>query len=509
MHWWCHGHRLRPDDPLFVYLRDSLVLPTANPWPLEAGASRQQALRQVAKSIASNEPEIAVASPYVSGMHGPMLDAPTLVVEDHGAIRLFEYSGDAAYSYRALLLAGDDDLVALGIERSGGFEDYCRDWLGLGSPQLLIPMPGKAGASLSKRCTRDEAFLEYVIDYARDHGGLNLLPYMTNWTLWKLAATIAGQGRVPLRVIGPPPQLSNRVNNKIWFAQLAQAVCGTDAVAPTLAADNIVRLCQFCRELMQSHASIAVKLPDSASSAGNLVLDTRLLRDISPSALHEELDRRLRALGWIGEFPLQVVAWKQAVLNSPSAQLWIPVQGEGEPLVEAIFEQHTSGLRREFVGARPCSLSDDWQRDIAQQAYDMAIVLQQLGYVGRCSLDAILAGTDEASARLYWVECNGRWGGASIPMTLNRRLDRMDSNATICTIFEETHQSAGARQLNQVLQLLEPCLYRQGQREHGVVLLSPGRLLEGSGYEFMVRHADVGSAMQLGARAASLLGNNS
>ena len=136
----------------------------------------------------------------------------------------------------------------------------------------------------------------------------------------------------------------------------------------------------------------------------------------------------------------------------------------------------------------------------------MATVLQHLGYIGRCSLDAIVVGSDQASARHYWVECNGRWGGASIPLTLNRRLDRMASTTTVCTIFEETHQHLGPRQLERVLQTLEPYLYRRGQREHGVVLLSPGRLLDGSGYEFMVRHSDVGSAMQLGARAASLLG---
>ena len=138
----------------------------------------------------------------------------------------------------------------------------------------------------------------------------------------------------------------------------------------------------------------------------------------------------------------------------------------------------------------------------------MAVVLQHLGYVGRCSLDAILVGNDETTARLYWVECNGRWGGASIPMTLNQRLDRMDSTTTICTIFEETHQHAEPRRLNDVLKILEPYLYRHERREHGVVLLSPGRLLDGTGYEFMVRHADVGSAMQLGAKAASLLGKS-
>ena len=36
--------------------------------------------------------------------------------------------------------------------------------------------------------------------------------------------------------------------------------------------------------------------------------------------------------------------------------------------------------------------------------------------------DAILIGESLADARLHWIECNGRWGGVSIPMTLANRL---------------------------------------------------------------------------------------
>ena len=52
-------------------------------------------------------------------MHGETLGAPSLVIEDHGEIRLFEHSGDQAYSYRSLLLAGNDDLVTLKASDQG------------------------------------------------------------------------------------------------------------------------------------------------------------------------------------------------------------------------------------------------------------------------------------------------------------------------------------------------------------------------------------------------------
>ena len=42
------------------------------------------------------------------------------------------------------------------------------------------------------------------------------------------------------------------------------------------------------------------------------------------------------------------------------------------------------------------------------------------------SLDALLTGQDMSNAELHWIECNGRWGGVSIPMTAARNLPGID-----------------------------------------------------------------------------------
>jgi hypothetical protein len=52
----------------------------------------------------------------------------------------------------------------------------------------------------------------------------------------------------------------------------------------------------------------------------------------------------------------------------------------------------------------------------------MARLYQRLGYVGRCSFDVLLVGERVEDSRVEFVECNGRWGGASLPMTLMNRL---------------------------------------------------------------------------------------
>jgi len=487
-----------------VTTSDVLLLPERNAWSLELTAAREKTLRRLAKAIKKDEPALAVLSPYVLGMHAEILDAPSLVIEDHGGIRLFEKSGDKAYSYRALLLADDDDLVAIGVPRNDGFEAYCRDWLGLGAPRLLTPKISGPDDSLATRCRLDANFIDSVTAHAEYHNGLNVLPYMGSWPIWELAGEIARNSRAPVRVIAPPPQLSLRVNDKIWFTELAQKICGQDATPPARPAHNFTNLCQITMDLGREYPSIAIKLPDSASSAGNLVLNSGEIRKSSIQQLYQQLNSRLLTLGWNGKFPLLVNAWENPIIASPSVHLWIPAIEVGLPLVEAIYDQHTSGLEREFDGATPCRLGQDWQFRLARQAFQLGRVLQHLGYFGRCSLDAIIIGADLERAQLHWVECNGRWSGVSIPLSLNRRLDRV--HAMPFVILEEAHQQLAARELGQVLQSLESLLYQSGKRESGAILLSPGRLLDGTGFELMVRDASLDSAIDKGRKFVHQLG---
>ncbi len=486
--------------------RDSLLLPEQNALPLEVSVARDQALRELGKSIQQDEPALSVLSPYAPGMHGEILDAPSLVVEDHGGIRLFEHSGDEAYSYRALLLAGDDDLVAIGVARHNEFEAYCHDCLGLGSPRVLTPNSAGRDDTLATRCRKDAEFIASVVAHAEAHGGLNILSYMGTWPIWELAGSIASHCRAPVRVIAPPPQLTRRVNDKVWFVQLVQLVCGQTAIPPAYEANNFSHLCRLAMDLASTHASVAIRLPDSASSAGNLVLDAGMLRGMSLQALHDQFYQRLCKMGWNGAFPLQVVAWKQTLSSSPSVQMWLPLSDQGPPLVEAIFEQPSSGLTREFDGARPFQLGSDWQLQIAQQAFEIGRVMQFLGYFGRCGLDAIIVDADDGNGQLHWVECNGRWGGVSLPLSLNRRLDHGRSQSMPFLVCEEAHQQQPARQFQSVMQTLEPYLYLRGLRETGAVLLSPGRLLDGTGFELMLRAENIESAEHTAAKLVALLG---
>jgi hypothetical protein len=117
-----------------------------------------------------------------------------------------------------------------------------------------------------------------------------------------------------------------------------------------------------------------------------------------------------------------VGSWEQKVLLSPSVQTWIPPLGSRDPVVEGIFEQTLARQVGRFKGAAPAALPQGLRDEIAERAWLVAVLFQRLGYVGRCSFDLILVGDRLSRCQVLFVECNGRWGGTSLPMTLMNRL---------------------------------------------------------------------------------------
>jgi hypothetical protein len=407
------------------------------------------------------------------------------MIEDHSAIALFERAGDAAYSYRALLLAAEGDLVAIAPPRSTGFEDYCRNLLGLGRVEVVAPVDTAVPRALAVRCANDEALLGRVAEVAKQGGGLNIVPYMGTGGVWMLAGRIAARAGMPVRVAAPPPRLMRRVNDKIWFAARVGEVLGAQAAPTSTAVYNLASLAGQTAMLAKRHRCVAVKIPDSASSVGNIILHSRDLRNVALRRLRSDAVSLLRSVGWRGAFPLMVTAWEESILASPSVQVWIPDRTEGPPVVEGIFDQMVVGPARVFSGAAPSDLPTPWRRRLAQESARLACLFQDLGYFGRCSFDSIIVGEDLAVAELHWVECNGRWGGVSIPMTLANRL-LGDWTARPPVIVGRADLHGPPRDFAAILADLEGDLFRPGTRDTGAVILSPGRIEAGTGYELMV-----------------------
>ncbi|MGO9174265.1 MAG: hypothetical protein ACLP7P_20190 [Rhodomicrobium sp.] len=101
-----------------------------------------------------------------------------------------------------------------------------------------------------------------------------------------------------------------------------------------------------------------------------------------------------------------------------------------------------------FVGSVPAELPEKWQHRLVEDALRLAPALQLLGNFGRCSLGTLLVGQTLDSAVLHWIECNGRWGGVSIPMTIVNRPPRPFADA---------------------LQALDGILFGPGRNERGII----------------------------------------
>jgi hypothetical protein len=273
------------------------------------------------------------------------------------------------------------------------------------------------------------------------------------------------------------------VNDKLWFSQRVREILGRGAAAPDAGVYSTAQLILHLIRLARCNPRIAVKLVDSASSAGILVLnaeefDGRSLREIRDLVL-----QRLQRVGWRGSYPLLAVAWEQPVLASPSVHLWIPEHEAGEPLCEGVFDQRVVGHVSEFAGAAPSALPAALQHRLAGEAVRIGAVFQRLGYFGRCSFDAIVVGERAERALVHWVECNGRWGGVSLPLTLVNRLTGNWAEHPF-VVLEEAHLELAPRSFESVLAALEGQLYERGGAA-GVVLLSPGRLEQGDGFELL------------------------
>lgn len=464
--------------------------------------STRAVLIEKAQRIIANDKALQDCHPFGARLSAGLATGPRLLIEDHNWIRLFEQSGDNAYSYRSLLLANDGDQVAIGVCRSEAFEHYCEHYLGLGKPEILIPADTNAHTPLTTRCIEDENFLAAVLDRASQHGELNIIPYMGIEAVWHMASILAERSGAQIRVAAPLPHLTRCSNDKAWFSRCIEEVLGIAAEPETIRIDSLAMLTRRMAGLARHYSHVAIKLTDSASSAGNIVFDARSTARLPSQELREFLVTRLNRRGWAGNFPLLLTAWESPVAGTPSVHLWIPSAEEGPPIVEGIFDQSVVGDNSEFNGASPTRLNPETQQRLATDAVKLAMVFQYLGYFGQCSFDAILIGENPDTALLHWVECNGRWGGVSIPLALANRLGVDWRRQQGLVIIEEAHLEARPRELNRVLSALEDELYVHRERPRGAIILSPGRIEEGSGYEIMLLDDTQAQAQERAERVA-------
>jgi hypothetical protein len=439
-------------------------------------------IEQLAAELRQERPELALDERLRPVQLDGWLEGGSIVLDDLSSIRLG--NGLAAIAYlddRARLRAGDGDCLVTRRAACGGYAEYCTRQLRLGAPTWLSPE--KAGESLAMACWNDRRLRRRLVSAIRRGELVHVHPHMGNQAVWELAISLQQAARRPLGVIAPPPAVAEWSNDKLAFARTVARLLGPSFVPRTQSASNLTGLARLVRELSERTGCLAIKVPDSAGGAGNYVLECERFRDRTLTGIRRMLHRVLRRLTWEQTPEVLVGYWETSVLAAPSAQLWIPPLASGRPVVEGIFLQSIEGTQGTFTGTRPAEFDARRTADIAHWSWMLGRLYQRLGYVGRCSFDMLLVGKSLSSSRVKFIECNGRWGGTSLPMTLVHRLRgpgqpfvtrELRHDALACLAFEEVRRE------------LDHLLYDANTEKGQVVLFAPRRQEESGAISALV-----------------------
>ena len=204
------------------------------------------------------------------------------------------------------------------------------------------------------------------------------------------------------------------------LAEVVTRILGADHLVETFTSSSPQELAQHLLSLGSRHENVGLKRLRCASAMGNAVFDSATLAHGGPMDVERRVAEFLQRTQWDGKEKVQAVAWEQTDL-SPSTQLWIPPLPE-PPRLDGIYVQILEGPRKVFVGSQPSALPAPVNEALGRAGLLVAAGLQALGYVGRCSFDHLVLGDPHAEFRILFTECNGRWGGTSLPMSLVDRV---------------------------------------------------------------------------------------
>lgn len=485
---------------------ESVLLPIVPRMTVTLEEAELRRLQGIAARKGAEEPALAATQAFGPHTRPGMLADRWLVIGDTREITLAKIDEEPACEYRLSLLAREGDFVVFSGEPHSTFERYRSQFIGCGPVRPVYPrgVPGKPLLPLADRCWLDRAVFSQIVEAARRDGGLTIVPHIGLGSAWRLARAVAEETSVDIHVMSPPPRLTRRVNDKLWFARLAAEVVGPNAIPPTYSAHGPAVLAERARAIARGAERVIVKVPDSSGGAGNFCLVARDLLGASLADIRDRILGLLRTAGWYDAYPLLVGLWEAPALSSPSVQLWIPAVSDGPPVIEGFFEQILEGREGVFVGSVPAQLPDCWKLRLAEEAMRLATVLQLLGYFGRCSLDTLLIGKTLDSADLHWIECNGRWGGVSIPMTIVNRLRRGAAQSEF-VVVQRNGERYPPQPFAEAVRALDGLLFRSGQRDDGIILLSPVEIESGRGMQMLACAKTVAEARELSDRAVVIL----
>ncbi|MEM9587515.1 MAG: class II glutamine amidotransferase [Planctomycetota bacterium] len=381
--------------------------------------SDQQTADRIALQLRHRYSELAIEPEFEDLQCQSCDPAPALHVDDLSEIPNLATPEHAFYQERARLRGLAGDWLATALPEVPGYQAYCRDMLDLPPLHWLTPDTQGQPIHLAEACWRDRRTRRTLVHAIRSNELRFVHPHMGSEAVWQLALLLSQASHRTVQVIAPPPSICRFANDKGRFTQLVRAALGTRSIPPGHVVWNRAMASRELQMLARTDAkTVAIKLPDAAGGEGNLVIPMDELRGKTLRQIDETLSERLPQIHYVEGSELLVTRWSESVLAAPSAQFWIPPRGHGRPILDGLFLQTFGSERGHFDGCLPADLPDQLACKMSRQSMLIALVYQALGYVGRCSFDMILVGESLDESGLKFIECNGRWGGTSLPMAM-------------------------------------------------------------------------------------------
>jgi len=336
---------------------------------------------------------------------------------------LKDIKGAEWYQLRSRTRAGEGDFFAATKEELKDYEAYNQKYLKLGNPQFLFVGGSDEDAFyITKGVSNNKSVFSELSEIAKK-GGLGMIhPYMGVYAAWELAANLSKGSPEPIKVLSPPPPMTNFANNKSKFTALVIDLLGEENVTKSLSSAEPKQIAKNLKKLSKDYKELALKIATYTSGMGNALFSGEKVAAMKDDEVLRLVEDYLVTHEWDKKESVLAVEWKHDVLQSPSTQTWIPPKEDGLPIIEGVYEQFLIGPKRVFEGSSPSILGKDLQEKMARNSFLIAMVFQEMGYIGRCSFDLIISGKKFETSIDSFVECNGRWGGTSIPMSLVNRI---------------------------------------------------------------------------------------
>lgn len=471
------------DKQLQAHERAALeIVPCCRP---KLDTEDESRIQSIADRLIRDEPAFKGGAYFAPSVRQGLSNAPALIFGDQQEISLFAEITPSRLEYRMAVLAQSGDIVAV-HQRDIAFENYLAKYLSLTDIAFIEPPATRADhlVAMSIECRTNSQMQSYIDMIARKAGKLQLLAFNTTGNVWRLAQEISQRCDVEVSVAGPSPRVARRANNKVWFTNRVRELLGSDALPPTFGVFGPAAAAGRIARLIKSNQRVVVKIPDSAGSAGNIAFDHDDIGGKKVADIKADLVEVLQSLGWREHYPVLVGIWDCNVISSPSVQFWLPRANEGTPIVEGVFEQSVQGEGGKFIGARRATLADEMHDRLVGGATILACLLQKLGYYGRCSFDTIVSQKPGARQRLQWIECNARWGGVSIPLTLANQLQSSGSPYGF-VVVQQSLNNGSTHSTRQLINLLDELLYQRHKSTSGIVILSPPDQTQGMQINFL------------------------